>query len=373
MSAGVAGADGVAPWRTIRTLPIHLDPLPDESLDSWLEALASQTDTTWGDVLHAVGIDGSRGHTASYWAMRACVSLTPQQVDTISWCTGVEPGRLRAMTLQPWINNTSSQRPSISYLRVSGSRFCPQCLHERSGRWRVWWRLRWAFACPVHACLLADACCVCGGLQRTAPPRSRDFPQPGLCFRSATHAGGAQHCGGLLSTVATVHVNAEPVVAVQRELLRVLRAGRASFGIYARSPVPAGKLVRDLHTLGQWMLRHGQASDMAARISDPLREAVVLAAANRVLQPLVTSGGARATGSGPASDAAIACLALPVLQADNIDAAAARLQWLTSSMRRRGVSPSVSKNSWRRGQSASLDAARLAVLSASRQGPLSNH
>ena len=44
------------------------------------------------------------------------------------------------------------------------------------------------------------------------------------------------------------------------------------------------------------------------------------------------------TCSSPAADAAIACMATPVLQAADTEIAAQRLQWLTTSMRRRGFS-----------------------------------
>ncbi|WP_225344367.1 TniQ family protein, partial [Mycobacterium intracellulare] len=76
---------GVEPWRAVRTLPIRVKPLPEESLESWLEALASRTDATWGQILRAVDISGARGNTASHWAGRANVSLTPGQGDTISY------------------------------------------------------------------------------------------------------------------------------------------------------------------------------------------------------------------------------------------------------------------------------------------------
>ena len=36
-----------------------------------------------------LGVFGMQGNAASYWAGRANVSLTPGQVDTISYCTGV--------------------------------------------------------------------------------------------------------------------------------------------------------------------------------------------------------------------------------------------------------------------------------------------
>jgi hypothetical protein len=357
---------GVEPRRAVRTLPIRVKPLPEESLDSWLEALASRTDATWGEILRALGIFGMQGNTASYWATRANVSLTPGQVDTISYCTGVEPCRLQAMTLQPWIKDTSWQRPSAASLRVTGSRFCPKCLEERSGRWRVWWRLRWAFACPTHGCLLADACRVCGGLQRTAPPRFSEVPKLGSCTRGVTRSGETLRCHEPLSSAPAIRLDTDPAVVIQRELLWVLRAGYASGGIYGSSPVPSTIFMRDLHTLGTWMLRYAQACDVAARISDLLWEQFVLGARKGFARPLVTGGGARVTCSSAAADAATACMAMPVLQADDTEIAAQRLQWLTTSMRRRGFSPSNYRNCWSMGHSRSLNALRRTVLSSRR-------
>jgi TniQ len=360
---GTGPRGGLEPWHAVRTLPIRVDPLPQESLDSWLEALASRTDATWGDILRAIGIVGTRGNTASYWATRATVSLTPRQVGTISHCTGVEPRRLRAMTLQPWIKDTSSQRPPVASLRVTGSRFCPKCLEERGGRWRVWWRMRWAFACPTHRCLLADACNVCGGLQRTAPPRFSEVPKLGSCTRGVTRSGETPRCHEPLSSAPAIRLDTDPAVVIQRELLCVLRAGYASGGIYGSWPVPSTIFMRDLHTLGTWMLRYAQACDVAARISDLLWEQFVLGARKGFARPLVAGGGARLTCSSAAADAATACMAMPVLQADDTEIAAQRLQWLTTSMRRRGFSPSNYRNCWSMGHSRSLKALRRTVLS----------
>ena len=40
----------------VRTLPIHLDPVDGEALDSWLEAICRQMGCTWGDFIEAVGL-----------------------------------------------------------------------------------------------------------------------------------------------------------------------------------------------------------------------------------------------------------------------------------------------------------------------------
>ena len=40
----------------IRTLPLRLDPIPGEALDSWLAALAHRSHTAWADMLTAAGL-----------------------------------------------------------------------------------------------------------------------------------------------------------------------------------------------------------------------------------------------------------------------------------------------------------------------------
>lgn len=58
-------------WRSesqdppVRTLPIRLDPLPEGSLDSWLEALARRRATAWGDTLSAVGLTDPIGEATN--------------------------------------------------------------------------------------------------------------------------------------------------------------------------------------------------------------------------------------------------------------------------------------------------------------------
>lgn len=354
----------VEPWYAPRTLPIRVDPLPQESLESWWEALASRIDATWGEILRGVGVCATRGNTASYWAARANVSLTTRQVSTISRCTGVGPRRIRAMTLQPWIKDTSFRRPSVACMRLTGSRFCPSCLDERGGRWRVWWRLRWAFACPTHECLLADVCSACGGLQRTAPPRANEVPNLGSCTRWISQSGETHRCCEPLWNTPVVRLDADAAVVVQQQLLCLIRAGHVSSGIYASSPVPSAMFARDLQTLGKWILRQGQTDDVASGIADLLGQQLMQRSTTAVLQPLVTNAGGRMTCSRPATDAAIACLALPILQADDVETAAHQLQWLMSAMRRRGSSASAPRNVWRRGTSPPLDGLRQRLLSA---------
>ncbi|WP_344657325.1 TniQ family protein [Catenulispora subtropica] len=47
-----------------------------------------------------------------------------------------------------------------------GSRACPRCLAASGGVWQMWWKLSWAAVCPLHGCLLIEACPDCGGRLR---------------------------------------------------------------------------------------------------------------------------------------------------------------------------------------------------------------
>jgi hypothetical protein len=55
----------------VRTLPILLDPVDGEALDSWLEATCLRLGCTWGDFTEAVGLPPPpRGVRTPAWLIR---------------------------------------------------------------------------------------------------------------------------------------------------------------------------------------------------------------------------------------------------------------------------------------------------------------
>ena len=180
--------------------------------------------------------------------------LAPSQLHTISHCTGLQPRGLQAMTLQPWIKGSSWQRRSVASMRVTGSRFCPVCLKERGGRWRVWWRLRWAFAVRrmdvARRRLLRVRRSATNGtasVQRGA--------EPWVVHARVTRSGEIRRCGGRLSSVPVIYLGLRPAVVIQRELLRMLRAGHASDGIYAVVARAIDGFHAGSEDAREWMLR----------------------------------------------------------------------------------------------------------------------
>jgi hypothetical protein len=141
----------------IRTLPIRLTPLAGEALDSWLEGIAHRTHTAFGDMLLAVGLNSYRGNGTSSWI----VKLSDHEAQRMSAATEVAVDVLETMTLDHFSERalrTKADSPTLSrtfpWGGACGSRFCPLCLKDTSGRWQCRGG-RWAFACiraPLLAC-----------------------------------------------------------------------------------------------------------------------------------------------------------------------------------------------------------------------------
>jgi hypothetical protein len=71
---------------------------------------------------------------------------------------GLPAARLDKAVLDPYLR--------LGPVRRDGSRYCPQCLAARNGRWMLTWRLPWSFACTTHGAVLADDCPACGQAPR---------------------------------------------------------------------------------------------------------------------------------------------------------------------------------------------------------------
>lgn len=349
----------------IRTLPIRVDPLSGEALDSWLEVIAAQSLTAWGDLLDAVGLTGPTVGTAA--AVGSPVLFRPRQLDPIAAATTVSPELLARMTLDallPGTVRTAARRDwEIRRLLLVGSRFCPICLASNGGRWPLWWRLRWAFACPTHACLLAQACHVCGGEQRARALPTEQVPTPGCCMRPAPDAIGrlSRRCGAHLSTAAAHRLPRDhPALTAQQAIRDVVAAGSTAAGIYGQSPVSAAQYMKDLAAVGMRALRYGSREDLHAALSDSGDLTKLL----RHIDDTVSNPLRSAHVSAPttAHAALAACVATPILSADSSAAAGERLRWLIATSRGHGLAVSATNIGWARDISAALSGAQLAAL-----------
>lgn len=356
----------------MRTLPIRVAPIDGEALDSWLEALAHRNQTCFGDVLTAVGL-GAYGvdRRTSAWS----VSLTPHEAAAITTITGVQLSSLKAMTLDHYAERAVRLNPdtralsrAFPWCRARGSRFCPTCLKETSGRWQLRWRLGWTFACIKHHCLLADACPQCGAVPRLRPHVTEIVPRPSHCAHPAPNATGraSARCDGpLLATTVTTFDPDHPVMNAQRTVNSILDTTTPDFGVYAIEPVTRTQALSDIRALAGRALAYATPEDLERRIPGDLLTAYRREPRRRPRG----SGPARPTTkpglAAPALAATAAAgviIALQTLDQADITAASASLRWLISSGRDRGLSVRATNIGWGKGTSSILTGVQLNAL-----------
>lgn len=240
---------GSAPAVTVRALPFRLAPVPGEGLDSYLEALAHRGDVVWVDMLAAVGL--SPGCCDSSGMYRWLTTLTDTEATNVSSACGVSPSAVHAMTIGHAI-------PAGMAIIPGRSRFCPDCLEESGGRWQLWWRERWAFACTQHHRLLADRCPHCGCCPRRRRLRHDQIPNPGSCAsRTGTgHDRRRRRCAAVLSAASTLHLGAKHrALTAQTTIVTAMRRGVITEGVYRTKPVAAQQFLTDIAELSRLVHR----------------------------------------------------------------------------------------------------------------------
>ena len=352
----------------LRTLPIRIRPLPGESLDSWLETIAERMDTTWGDLVEGIGLASRHEQRRRDYVAAALRGLSVSQLAAVSHCAGVDADVLQSMTFsalfdQPARGAGARSVPpsSLLWLRGFRSRYCAPCLGESGGRWLLWWRLRWAFACERHRCLLQDVCPDCQRAQRTEPAPSGLVPRPGRCTRRMPNANGrsAARCGGQLSSADSLVLDLEhPALRAQSAIRHALETGTADFGVYGQSPVTFAELIADFAAIGGRVLAYASPTELSALLPADIVgnhvEALAASSDERM---------GRVTAESPVSATAVAAAATWLtLAPPTTRGAADRLRWLIVSNRKLDVAVRASGLGWGRGVSAVVRGVQLAAL-----------
>ncbi|MFJ2195552.1 TniQ family protein [Streptomyces violaceusniger] len=263
--------------RTLRSLPITVPPLPGEALDSWFEAIAHRLRTPLSDLLPALGLarrveaGDCRRDIPARWA----ILLRDHEAVGISHATGVHPEVLHAMTLAHFDGRALKIKQETRQVsrwhhwgRQAGSRFCPSCLDETKGRWKLSWRLGWMFACLDHHRLLADVCSRCGQMPWRRLHQQRYVPEPGKCaVPGQREERGRRHqrCGHRLSGVTSIELDSgHTLLAAQKLLTEIAESDSAGFGVYASVPqrFSALEVLADLRALSSRLLADAADSDL---------------------------------------------------------------------------------------------------------------
>lgn len=324
----------------VRTLPIRLDPLAGEALDSWLEALAHRSHTVLADLLGAVGLKMDEARSGGNgWI----IQLSPDEVVAVSCATGVGAAEVKAMTLSHYDERAVRIGPAATVSRTfpwgrgRGSRYCPQCLAETGGRWQLCWRLGWSFACLRHRCLLADVCPACGRPERLYPHIGAAIPTPWLCANPAADATGRipPRCGAQLANATVARFDAgHPVLAAQKTVYDLIDADTARFGVYRANPQPSSNALGDVRAVAARILRYASSDEL-----DDVLPANLVDAYRASDAPLVTRSGRNGGKPGlcaPAhaiSAAVGVTAALTVLNEPNVASAGRSIHWLVRGAR----------------------------------------
>ncbi|MGW6893533.1 TniQ family protein [Streptomyces chartreusis] len=209
------------PRRTL-TAPV-VEPIPGESLTSWIGAVAEQQDVKMRPLLRELHLDRLGGVSA------AEMRLPDPAARRMEKLTGVDTERLHAMTLARYAGNALPHLPLLpadgvvvqqwhkgAWIHHSQARWCPKCLRDNTDRrWLLRWRLPWSFACVDHGVYMVTECQACWGTVRFP----HDAPPEQTCGNWTdegewTHDLG-QPCGFPLIMCQPVPVSDDSVLALQ--------------------------------------------------------------------------------------------------------------------------------------------------------------
>jgi len=246
----------------LRTLPLRVAPQAGEALDSWLEATAHRLDTPLAHLLPQLGLPPRRSHDnlAADIPNDWTVLLRPAEAARVAAATGATPEQLAAMTLEHYDHraveiDTTTRQVMLKVLwgRGTGSRYCPDCLRENGGRWRLAWRLGWAFACTTHHRLLADLCPQCGRIARQDRHAAHVIPRPGLCAAPKTTEGrrsARERCHAPLADAQSRRLHADhPALHTQLALDEIIASATVATGLYVGNPQSTRGVLADIQSI----------------------------------------------------------------------------------------------------------------------------
>ncbi|MGW1196542.1 TniQ family protein [Streptomyces sp. NPDC002536] len=251
-----------------RTLPLRVDPLPGEALDSWLEAVSARTDTPFGQTLHHLGFPSRTQQSRGAGDLRPpdwTILLRDEEAHRLARASGLTPETITAMTLVryfPHAIHLDLERRHVDrkllWGRGSGSRYCPDCLREHQGRWQLFWRLGWAFACTRHRRLLADDCPDCGRFPRHRPHSGQSVPRPGFCGHAPRQPGApyTRGCGHRLANTSSLQLTEKhPALQAQKQLKEIIENPTViTSGAYTHRPQTTRQVLLDIRAVAQRVL-----------------------------------------------------------------------------------------------------------------------
>jgi hypothetical protein len=243
----------------VRTLPLRLAPIDEESLPGYLHRYACTFGISPQHTLRLTGVlsDKEQMKAAGHYPLR----LSDEQVARFCAATALDPERLARMLLSrfegtAFIAVAEDEYPRARVRTSLGRavslwkpRACPDCLRE-DGAWRLRWLLRWSVVCPRHERLLLSLCPGCRRPLRLGTwgqwPRDDRGPEQGAT--SCWHSDQGRVCRYPLEQADAPHVDGDELLLVaQRRIDRVLE--REAIPMLAGKEYQPYQYLRDLVVL----------------------------------------------------------------------------------------------------------------------------
>ena len=234
-------------------LPVRVEPVAGEAIDSWLAATARAMNVTVGSIARVFGLPTVLHPLWINW-------LAPDQVNAVTAATGLAASTVEAMTLSTYDGvalkldpDTHRLTADFPFNAVAFSRFCPDCLSESDGRWQLTWRLGWKFACTRHNSLLSDECPKCGKHQHKDQV-FKEPPMPASC-----------RCGFDLRTTSMEKLSiAHPILQAQQRVHELIFGGFTSFGVFEEMRIALVDVLTTIRSLANRVLAFAAVEGLAS-------------------------------------------------------------------------------------------------------------
>ncbi len=252
-------------------LAVTLAPFEDESIRSWLDRLAARHRVSFAEMTERLGI--SRVAAAHAIPDDYAVTLTPKTLAEVARIADQPADAIAAMLLVSFAGVTTpegwapTRHGNCDWVYRTGSHFCPECLSERHGAWKLSWKLPWSFVCTDHGTWLLSHCPDCGrraggdqiGGRRPALPTR--IPKPGHCSATIPTVGTRSvRCDADLTAVNAPTVDDDRILNAQCaiDLARTKRIGKL-----AGSAVTSVDFFAALRSIAALWSLAGTADDLA--------------------------------------------------------------------------------------------------------------
>ena len=212
---------------------------PGQDLHSFIEAVAGVNGLSARELLSALGV-GVSGRPyelieeaqRSYETMGIAFGVSAVELEMATFAS-LPHRELKASdgVVPATFDNRGERTRGRKIFRRSGARFCPECLRERRGAWRLSWYLPVSVACVKHAVLLNDRCGVCDRIPHSGENRLSVVPaSPTKCLHvspdknvTAPRTRITPRCNADLTLVASTYLGPDhPYVAAQRVMNEIL-------------------------------------------------------------------------------------------------------------------------------------------------------